>query len=144
MIRMLIIGYCYGIRSERRLCEVVKLNLAYRWFCRLGLQDPVPEHSSFSKNLYGRFRHSDAFRHLFEMVLSRCIVQGLVGGEGFAIDASTIRADASRQPRATAITVRSATALSSPYCFRTFSTQSTQTGLSYFRKRTLSMGVSVY
>jgi len=99
MIRMLIIGYCYGIRSERRLCEEVQLNLAYRWFCRLGLQDPVPEHSSFSKNRHGRFRDSDAFRHLFEMVLSRCIAEGLVGSEGFAIDASTVRADASRQKR---------------------------------------------
>ncbi len=97
MIRMLIIGYCYGIRSERRLCEEVQLNLAYRWFCRLGLQDAVPEHSSFSKNRHGRFRDSDAFRHLFEMVLSRCIAEGLVGGEGFAVDASTVKADASRQ-----------------------------------------------
>jgi transposase len=96
MLRMLIIGYCYGIRSERRLCEEVHLNLAYRWFCRLGLKDPVPEHSSFSKNRHGRFRDSDAFRQLFEMVLSQCIAQGLVAGEGFAIDASTIRADASR------------------------------------------------
>lgn len=99
MIRMLVIGYCYGIRSERRLCEEVQLNLAYRWFCRLGLQDPVPEHSSFSKNRHGRFRDSDAFRHLFEMVLSRCIAEGLVGGEGFAVDASTVKADASRQQR---------------------------------------------
>jgi transposase len=96
MLRMLIIGYCYGIRSERRLCEEVQLNLAYRWFCRLGLKDPVPEHSSFSKNRHGRFRESDAFRQLFELVLSQCIAQGLVAGEGFAIDASTIRADASR------------------------------------------------
>lgn len=96
MLRMLIIGYCYGIRSERRLCEEVHLNLAYRWFCRLGLKDPVPEHSSFSKNRHGRFRDSDAFRQLFELVLSQCMAQGLVAGEGFAVDASTIRADASR------------------------------------------------
>jgi transposase len=99
MIRMLIIGYCYGIRSERRLCEEVQLNLAYRWFCRLDLQDPVPEHSSFSKNRHSRFRDSEAFRHLFEKFLSRCIAEGLGGGEGFAIDASTVRADASRQKR---------------------------------------------
>jgi transposase len=96
MLRMLIIGYCYGIRSERRLCEEVSLNLAYRWFCRLGLKDPVPEHSSFSKNRHGRFRESDAFRQLFELALSQCIAQGLVAGEGFAVDASTIKADASR------------------------------------------------
>ena len=96
MIRMLIIGYCFGIRSERRLCEEVHLNLAYRWFCRLGIEDAVPEHSTFSKNRHGRFRESEAFRHVFETVLQRCMDEGLVGGEGFAIDASTIKADASR------------------------------------------------
>jgi len=96
MVRMLVIGYCFGIRSERRLCDEVHLNLAYRWFCRLGLQDAVPEHSTFSKNRHGRFRDSDAFRHLFETVLQRCIAEGLVGGEGFAIDASVVKADASR------------------------------------------------
>jgi transposase len=97
MIRMLIIGYCYGIRSERRLCEEVGTNLAYRWFCRLGLKDKVPDHSSFSKNRHGRFRDSDAFRELFDSVLRRCIMEGLVRGEGFATDASIIKADAQRQ-----------------------------------------------
>ena len=96
MIRMLIVGYCYGIRSERKLCEEVHLNLAYRWFCRLGLQDAVPEHSTFSKNRHGRFRESDAFRHVFESVLHRCVGEGLVGGEGFAVDASVVKADAAR------------------------------------------------
>ena len=96
MIRMLIVGYCFGIRSERRLCEEVHLNLAYRWFCRLGLEEAVPDHSTFSKNRHGRFRESGAFRHLFETVLQRCISEGLVGGEGFAIDASVVKADASR------------------------------------------------
>jgi transposase len=97
MIRMLIIGYCFGIRSERRLCEEVHLNLAYRWFCRLSLEDKVPDHSTFSKNRHGRFRESDAFRQLFESVLQRCMAEGLVGGEGFATDASVVKADASRQ-----------------------------------------------
>jgi transposase len=96
MIRMLVIGYCFGIRSERRLCEEVHLNLAYRWFCRLGLEDRIPDHSTFSKNRHGRFRQSDAFRHVFETVLRRCMGEGLVGGEGFAIDASVIKADANR------------------------------------------------
>jgi transposase len=96
MIRMLVIGYCFGIRSERRLCEEVHLNLAYRWFCRLGLEDEIPDHSTFSKNRHGRFRESDAFRHVFESVLRRCMTEGLVGGEGFAIDASVVRADANR------------------------------------------------
>jgi transposase len=97
MVRMLLVGYCFGIRSERRLCEEVHLNLAYRWFCRIGLEDAVPDHSSFSKNRHGRFRDSDAFRQLFESVVERCIAEGLVGGEGFAIDASIIRADANRR-----------------------------------------------
>jgi len=96
MIRMLIVGYCFGIRSERRLCEEVHLNLAYRWFCRLGIEDAVPEHSTFSKYRHGRFRESDAFRHVFEGVLERCMNEGLVGGEGFAIDASVVKADAAR------------------------------------------------
>jgi transposase len=97
MIRMLIIGCCVGIRSERRLCEEVHLNLAYRWFCRLGLDGDVPDHSTFSKNRHGRFRESDLLRRLFEAVLQRCIEEGLVGGEGFAVDASLIKADANRQ-----------------------------------------------
>lgn len=102
MIRMLIVGYCYGIRSERRLCEEAHLNLAYRWFCRLGLEGEVPDHSTFSKNRHGRFAESDVFRRLFEEVVARCIAEGLVGGEGFAVDASLIEADANRQRSVTA------------------------------------------
>ena len=94
---MLLIGYCYGIRSERRLCEEVSLNLAYRWICRLSIEDKVPDHSTFSNNRHGRFRDARAFRYVFEQVLERCIAEGLVGGEGFAIDASVVKADASRQ-----------------------------------------------
>lgn len=97
LIRMLIVGYCFGIRSERRLCEEVHLNLAYRWFCRLGLEEAVPDHSTFSKNRHGRFRDADTLRFVFERVLDRCIREGLVGGEGFAIDASVVKADANRQ-----------------------------------------------
>jgi transposase len=97
MIRMLIIGHCLGIRSERRLCEEVKLNLAYRWFCRLSIEDPVPDHSTFSKNRHGRFREAETLRFVFERVLQSCIDAGLVGGEGFAVDASVVKADASRQ-----------------------------------------------
>jgi len=97
LIRMLLIGYCMGIRSERRLCEEVHLNLAYRWFCQLGLDGTVPDHSTFSKNRHGRFRESNLLREVFEMTVRRCIETGLVGGEGFAVDASLIRADANRQ-----------------------------------------------
>jgi transposase len=97
MIRMLLVGYCFGIRSERRLCEEVHLNLAYRWFCRLGLDGDVPDHSTFSKNRHGRFRQSDLLRRVFETVLRRCIDEGLVGGKNFAVDASLIKADTNRQ-----------------------------------------------
>jgi len=96
MIRMLIVGYSYGIRSERRLCEEVSLNLAYRWFCNLDLEDGVPDHSSFSKNRHGRFRKSDLLRHVFERVVEVCLSNGLIKSEGFSVDASVIEADASR------------------------------------------------
>src|SRR5262245_25505743 len=96
MIWMLIVGYCYGIRFERKLCEEVKLNLGYRWFCRLELHDKVPDHSTFSVNRHGRFRDSDIFRQVFEAVVRACMDAGLVKGEGFAVDASVIEADASR------------------------------------------------
>lgn len=97
MIRMLLVGYAMGVRSERRLCEEVHLNLAYRWFCRLDLSDPVPDHSTFSKNRHGRFRDSDLLRHVFETVVARCIAEGLVSGQRFAVDASLIEADTNRQ-----------------------------------------------
>src|SRR5580693_7648325 len=86
MMRMLIVGYGYGygIRSERRLCEEAHLNLAYRWFCRLGLDADVPDHSTFSKNRHGGFRKSDLLRKLFETVVARCMKEGIVGGEAFA------------------------------------------------------------
>jgi transposase len=96
MMRMLLVGYCYGIRSERRLCEEVKLHLAYRWFCKLDLDDKVPHHSTFSVNRLGRFRESDVLRHVFERVVAACMASGLVKGEGFAVDASVIEANASR------------------------------------------------
>lgn len=97
MIRMLLVGYCMGIRSERRLCDEVHLNLAYRWFCRLDLGDAVPDHSTFSKNRHGRFRDSDLLRHVFETVVARCITEGLVSGQRLAVDASLIEADTNRQ-----------------------------------------------
>jgi transposase len=96
MIRMLIVGYCYGLRSERRLTQEVELHLAYRWFCRLDLDDKVPHHSTFSENRLHRFRRSDVFRHIFERVVVACMIAGLVKGEGFAVDASVMEANASR------------------------------------------------
>ena len=96
MIRMLLVGYCYGIRHERRLCQEVALHLAYRWFCKLDLDDKVPHHSTFSVNRLGRFRESEILRHIFERVVATCMAAGLVKGEGFAVDASVMEANASR------------------------------------------------
>ena len=97
MIRMLIVGYCFAIRSERLLCREVQVNLAYRWFCKLGIEDAIPDHSAFSRARNERFRDGDVFRCVFERVVERCIASGLVGGEGFAVDASLIQADANKQ-----------------------------------------------
>ena len=96
MIGMLIVGYCYGIRSERKLTQEVELHLAYRWFCKLDLDDKVPHHSTFSENRLGRFRESDLLRHIFERVVWTAMAMGLVKGEGFAVDASVLEANASR------------------------------------------------
>ena len=100
MIRMLIIGYVFAIRSERALCREVRLNLAYRWFCGLGIEDKIPDHSVFCRACHERFRESDALRRVFEDVVAKCIAAGLVGGEGFSIDASLIKADVDKKKRA--------------------------------------------
>jgi transposase len=97
MLRMLMVGYVFAIRSERQLCREVQVNLAYRWFCGLGLEDKIPDHSAFSRARNERFRESGVFRRVFESIVSSCIAAGLVGGEGFAVDASLIEADANRQ-----------------------------------------------
>ena len=99
MIRMLIVGYVFAIRSELRLCSEVQVNLAYRWFCKLGIEDGIPDHSVFSRARHERFRQSEALRRVFEGVVTNCIAAGLVGGEGFSIDASLIRADAGKKRR---------------------------------------------
>ena len=97
MIRMLIIGYVFAIRSERAICRDLQVNLAYRWFCGLSIEDKIPDHSVFSRARHERFRESDLLRRLFERVVEACIAAGLVGGEGFAVDASLIVADANKQ-----------------------------------------------
>jgi len=97
MIRMLIVGYVFAIRSERALCREVQVNLAYRWFCGLSIEDRLPDHSAFSRARNERFRDSGIFRSVFERVVEACIAAGLVGGEGFAVDASLIAADANKQ-----------------------------------------------
>ena len=96
MIRMLILGYVFAIRSERALCREVQLNLAYRWFCGLGIEDKIPDHSAFTRARNERFRQHDVFRRVFEHVVAACIRADLVGGTGFAVDASLIAADANK------------------------------------------------
>ena len=109
MIRMLLVGYLYGIRSERRLVEEVHLNLAYRWFCRLGLEGRVPDRSTFSKNRHGRFAQGGVLRRVFEMVVEKCAGFGFVGGTDAAVDGSTVQADASKNRKAEPGRVDSAT-----------------------------------
>ena len=99
MIRMLIVGYVFAIRSERRLCAEVQVNLAYRWFCKLGIEDKIPDHSVFCRARHERFRESDALRRVFEGVVAMCIAAGLVGGEAFSVDASLIKADVDKKRR---------------------------------------------
>ena len=98
MIRMLIVGYVFAIRSERRLCAEVQVNLAYRWFCKLGIEDEIPDHSVFCRARHERFR-GRALRRVFEGVVAMCIAAGLVGGEAFSVDASLIKADVGRKKR---------------------------------------------
>jgi transposase len=99
MIRMLLVGYVFAIRSERQLCREVQVNLAYRWFCKLGIEDKIPDHSAFCRARHERFRQSDALRRVFEGVVAMSIAAGLVGGEAFSVDASLIRADVDKTKR---------------------------------------------
>ena len=99
MIRMLIVGYVFAIRSERQLCSEVQVNLAYRWFCKLGIEDKIPDHSVFCRIRHERFRESDTLRRVFEGVVARCITAGFVGGEALSSDASLIKADVDKKKR---------------------------------------------
>ena len=99
MIRMLLVGYVFALRSERRLCSEVQVNLAYRWFCKLSVEDQIPDHSVFCRARHERFRKSDALRRVFEGVVAMCIAAGFVGGEGFSVDASLIKADVDKKKR---------------------------------------------
>src|SRR5437899_755832 len=99
IIRMLIVGYVFALRSERRICAEMQVNLAYRWFCKLGIEDRIPDHSVFCRARNERFRESDALRRVFEGVVAMCIAAGLVGGEAFSIDASLTKADVNKMKR---------------------------------------------
>jgi transposase len=97
LIRMLLVGYCFGIRSERRLCEEVHLNLAYRWFCRLDLRTVSRITRRFRRTATAGSARASCLRHLFETTVARCIAEGLVSGQRMAVDASLIEADANKQ-----------------------------------------------
>ena len=99
LLRLLLVGYLYGISSERRLLEEVRMHLAYRWFTRLGFEQEIPDHSTFSKNRHGRFRQSGVFREVFEEIVRRCLAAGLVEGQNLAVDGTIVGANASRQSR---------------------------------------------
>jgi transposase len=99
MIRMLLVGYVFAIRSERRICAEIQVNLAYRWFCKLGIEDKIPDHSVFCRARRERFRQSDALRRVFEGVVAMSIAAGLVGGEAFSVDASLVKADVDKKKR---------------------------------------------
>jgi transposase len=99
LMRLLLVGYLYGITSERRLLDEVRMHLAYRWFTRLDFNAEIPDHSTFSKNRHGRFRQSGVFREVFEEIVRRCVEAGLVKGETLAVDGTMVAADASRHSR---------------------------------------------
>ena len=102
LLRMLLVGYLYGVTSERKLVEELRMHLAWRWFTGLGFDQEIPHHSTFSKNRHGRFQESHLFRELFEEIVTRCVEAGLVKGEHMSVDGSFIQANAdhhSRVPR---------------------------------------------
>src|SRR5215470_1463315 len=99
LLRLLLVGYLYGISSERRLLDEARMHLAYRWFTRLGLDQEVPDHSTFSKNRHGRFRQAGVFREVFEEIVRRCLAAGLVEGRHLTVDGTMVYANASPQRR---------------------------------------------
>lgn len=95
LVRMLLIGYLYGITSERRLCEEVKMHIGYRWFIGLNLEDKVPDHSTFSKNRHERFAEKNIFQEIFDEIVGQCISKGLLTGKHLTVDSTYIQANAS-------------------------------------------------
>ena len=95
MMRMLLVGYLFGISSERRLCDEVQMHVGYRWFVGLSLQDKVPDHSTFSKNRHGRFRESGLYQEMFDEIVRQCVEKGLVSGKHLTVDSTLVKANAS-------------------------------------------------
>ena len=99
LLRILLLGYLYGITSERKLLEELRMHLAWRWFTGLGFDQEIPHHSTFSKNRHGRFQQSRVFQELFERIVEQCMAVGLVQGEQMSVDGSFIQANADHHSR---------------------------------------------
>ena len=99
LLRILLIGYLYGVTSERKLVEELRMHLAWRWFTGLGFDQEIPHHSTFSKNRYGRFQESKLFEQLFEEIVARCLEAGLVQGDNLSVDGSFVEANANKGSR---------------------------------------------
>jgi transposase len=97
LLRILLIGYLYGITSERKLVEELRMHLAWRWFTGLGFDQEIPHHSTFSKNRHGRFQESKLFEQLFEEIVKQCVEVGLVRGDHLSVDGSFVEANAVRR-----------------------------------------------
>src|SRR6266480_864008 len=99
LLRMLLVGYLYGVTSERKLVEELRMHLAWRWFTGLGFDQEIPHHSTFSKNRHGRFQESKLFEQLFEEIVAHCLEAGLVEGDNLSVDGSFVEANASKASR---------------------------------------------
>src|SRR5450755_2453666 len=99
LLRILLIGYLYGITSERKLVDELRMHLAWRWFTGLGFDQEIPHHSTFSKNRHGRFQESKLFEELFEQIVKQCLEVGLVRGDNLSVDGSFVEANASKESR---------------------------------------------
>src|SRR4051795_4424570 len=99
LLRILLVGYLYGINSERKLVEELRMHLAWRWFTGLGFDQEIPHHSTFSKNRHGRFQQSNLFQEIFEEIVTRCVEAGLVQGTHMSVDGSFIQANADHHSR---------------------------------------------
>src|SRR5436309_87066 len=99
LLRILLIGYLYGITSERKLVEELRMHLAWRWFTGLGFDQEIPHHSTFSKNRHGRFQESKLFEQLFEQIVKQCVKVGLIQGKHLSVDGSFVEANAAKGSR---------------------------------------------
>ena len=99
LLRIVLIGYLYGISSERKLVEELRMHLAWRWFTGLGFDQEIPHHSTFSKNRHGRFQESKLFEQMFERIVARCLEVGLVRGDKLSVDGTFVEANASKESR---------------------------------------------